>query len=198
MTDPIGSVVIPIIVSALVTYALVPRIARRDEAARRDLAARRAAEAELGKVRRKLVREFRLRTVLQRGFQVGVNKLMTVYDFEEAIWPVLNALDDPALARRVAEDVRGRLADLMGGRSLEFIRSESEAPRTPSTLRETTARLVESGAMDDIVDHLQAAAKTPATQVAPVTPVDAMFRSGDPEQVADVIRRLDEIINALR
>ncbi len=106
---------------------------------------------------------------------------------------MLIALDNPALARRVAEDIRRSLADLMGERRLEFIRSASEAPRMPTTIRETTERIVESGAMNDIFEQLH-----DAPDKAPVTPVDAMFQSRDSELVAHVLNGWDEAINTLR
>jgi hypothetical protein len=54
--------------------------------------------------------------------------------------------------------------------------------------------------MDDIYEELRDAQgkAAPDETPAPVTPVDAMFRSRDSELVATVLHGLDEVISTLR
>jgi len=61
----------------------------------------------------RLLEELGLRQLNAKGRQVP-RQFMTIYQFEEAVWPVLQALEDPALNTRVAEEVERKLAVIIG------------------------------------------------------------------------------------
>ncbi len=149
------------------------------------MAARREADLAFGRLHKRLMEDLGLRQLHAKGRQVP-RQFMTVYEFEEAFWPVMQALEDPGLNRRVAEAVSNRLADIIGRRRLEFLKTLAEAPRPAATIAEMTQRLLQNPALEEGLEALHDA------------PIDGMYQTRDPGPVAEILSRLEEVRRLLR
>lgn len=135
------------VVSGIVSLAVGPWRARREEAARDDRTARVAVARHLKTLHLRLIQERRRRNRLARGDQPRVRQQrIQIWEVEHLAWPALHALDEPTLNRRVAADTRARLIGLLGEERVEYLEASPEAPASQVvSYRDVTERVMETG-----------------------------------------------------
>ena len=113
------SAVVSVILSTMATWFLGPRETIRQDVARRNLELRRRLRQILEQLKRHLSNEELRRRALEAGKQAAFRS--TIRDYERLLWPAVRALDDPDLGRRIADELRSGLRDLLGSWRLEYL-----------------------------------------------------------------------------
>jgi hypothetical protein len=113
------SALVSVILSTTATWFLGPRETIRQDIARRNLELRRRLRRILEKLERHLRNEELRRRALEKGGQATFR--LTIRDYERLLWPAVRALDDPDLGRRLADELRAGLRDLLGSWHLEYL-----------------------------------------------------------------------------
>ncbi len=170
--------IVSAVVAALVSWGFAYWQAGREEAGRQDRLARGEVARHLRALRVRLLQEAARRRARREGETMVRRPEFSIYECQDLVWPVLDALSNPVLNRRVAEQVEARLKTLMGERQVEYLKLLTAPPGRPASIRDVTERLKESRVLEQGLD----------------TPIDRMLLSDDPASVEDVIAQIDEVM----
>ena len=117
MTAAIATVV-SIVVAALMSVWLGPKLTIRQERARRSLIVRDEIVAALQLLLRHL-RNVENQTMEGRARASGVN--WKIHDYERILWPVIRALENPDLPERLSKRLQPLLRELLGSWRMDHL-----------------------------------------------------------------------------
>jgi len=127
--NPILAAVVSVVVSAIVSYLLGPRMALRQEAARGDAHVRTELRRILGEIALRLEHEVAYRESVIKGISDPVEyRSLKPCDLDEPFWRLIRTAEDPRLARRRRERLYKQLRDIIPQR-FEILRVLPQAPK---------------------------------------------------------------------
>jgi len=125
------TIILPAVVSAIVSYALGPSMAVRQEAAKGDAHVRTELRRILGEIVLLLEHEVANRENVMKGISVPENKFLKPWHFDEPFWRLIRTAEDPRLYRRNRERLYKELQRIIP-RRFEILRKlPSTPPREP-------------------------------------------------------------------
>jgi hypothetical protein len=177
-------VLLSIVASVLVNLWLGPVFHVRQERARRDLVARREVMRAVETLRIRLRIEGVSRDFRNRAAPEAAPLALTIEEFDRLFWPIIRALENPDLNRNSANEVRARLASMVGDWYVDFqeTRTEPEVSQTDAN-RRTHMSYVDSQTHPEVT-YLRAKMLSLSDQT-------------DEAVIADFVRGLDEIARML-
>jgi hypothetical protein len=127
--NPILAAVVSVVVSAIASYLLGPRMALRQEAARGDAHVRTELRRILGEIALRLEHEVAYRESVIKGISEPVEyKSLKPWDLDEPFWRLIRTAEDPRLDRRRRERLYKQLRDIIPQR-FEILRVLPQAPK---------------------------------------------------------------------
>ena len=163
----------------MVAWFIGPLQTIRQDKARRNLELCHRIRRILEQLERHLRNEELRRRRLEEGGQATFQ--LTIREYERLLWPVVLALDDPDLGRRLAKKLRDGLLDLLGSWRLEYL------------------SICETADLENALNRFATQPLEPRHIAEPQALLPALFsRMGASEPAIQASARVKELIDVLR
>jgi hypothetical protein len=173
-------VLLSVATSVLVNWWLGPVFHVRQERARQDLVARREVMRAVETLKIRLRIEGVSRDFRNRAAPEAAPLALTIEEFDRLFWMIIRALENPDLNRNSANEVRARLASMVGDWYVDFQETRTEPAVSQTDANRRTHMSYVASQTHPEVTYLRAKMLSLSDQT-------------DEEVVADFIRGLDEI-----